>query len=118
MFGASAQAQARAQTAFIPQIKLDFSFRYPEGWTVQQGSRSIVATSADGTEKVTLSLSKVDPAVTHRATFLTSQASGELSNQAELDQFGLEGSTAIASGSGISKRLAGHRSSLSLSFHR
>ena len=37
---------------------------------------------------------------------MTSQASGELSNQAKLDQFGLEGSTAIASGSGISKRLA------------
>lgn len=103
VFGASAQAQAEPNRFY--HNKLDFSFRYPEGWTVQQGSRSIVATSADGTEKVTLSLSKVDPAVTP-SDFLTSQASGELSNQVELDQFGLEGSTAIASGSGISKRLA------------
>ena len=103
VFGASAQAQAEPNRFY--HNKLDFSFRYPEGWTVQQGSRSIVATSADGTEKVTLSLSKVDPAVTP-SDFLTSQASGELSNQAKLDQFGLEGSTAIASGSGISKRLA------------
>ena len=103
VFGASAQAQAEPNRFY--HNKLDFSFSYPEGWTVQQGSRSIVATSADGNEKVTLSLSKVDPAVAPN-DFLTTQATGELTNQAELDQFGLKGSTAIASGNGVSKRLA------------
>lgn len=103
VFGASAQAQSEPNRFY--HNKLDFSFQYPEGWTVQSGSSAIVATSKDGARKVSITLSKADPAVAP-ADFLSSKATGDLSEQRELEQFGLKGSTAIASASGVSKRLA------------
>ena len=103
VFGASAQAQAEPNRFY--HNKLDFSFKHPEGWTVQQGTSAIVARSADGTQSVSITLSKSDADVSP-ADFLTSKATGELSEQRPLEQFGLIGSTAIASAGGSSKRLA------------
>ncbi|MEK9542877.1 MAG: M48 family metalloprotease [Luminiphilus sp.] len=103
VFGASAQSQSEANRFY--HNKLDFTFRYPEGWTVVQGSRDVTAQSADGSASVTITLSRLDAGVT-AGDYLASTASGALSDQRELEQFGLSGSTAIASAGGNSKRLA------------
>ena len=103
VFGASAQSQSEANRFY--HNKLDFTFRYPEGWTVVQGSRDVTAQSADGSASVTVTLSRLDAGVT-AGDYLVSTASGALTDQRELEQFGLSGSTAIASAGGNSKRLA------------
>ena len=103
VFGASAQSQSEANRFY--HNKLDFTFRYPEGWTVVQGSRDVTAQSADGSASVTITLSRLDAGVT-AGDYLAGTASGALSDQRELEQFGLSGSTAIASAGGNSKRLA------------
>ena len=103
VFGASARSQSEANRFY--HNKLDFTFRYPEGWTVVQGSRDVTAQSADGSASVTITLSRLDAGVT-AGDYLASTASGALSDQRELEQFGLSGSTAIASAGGNSKRLA------------
>ena len=103
VFGASAQAQAEPNRFY--HNKLDFTFRYPEGWSVKQGSRDVTAMSADGSASVAITLSRLDAGVTP-TDYLAGTASGELSEQRELEQFGLAGSTALASANGSSKRLA------------
>ena len=103
VFGASAQAQAEPNRFY--HNKLDFTFRYPEGWSVKQGSRDVTAVSADGSASVAITLSRLDAGVTP-TDYLASTASGELSEQRELEQFGLTGSTALATANGSSKRLA------------
>ena len=103
VFGASAQAQAEPNRFY--HNKLDFTFRYPEGWSVKQGSRDVTAMSADGSASVAITLSRLDAGVTP-TDYLSGTASGELSEQRELEQFGLAGSTALATANGSSKRLA------------
>ena len=103
VFGASAQAQAEPNRFY--HNKLDFTFRYPEGWSVKQGSRDVTAVSADGSASVAITLSRLDAGVTP-TDYLAGTASGELSEQRELEQFGLAGSTALATANGSSKRLA------------
>ena len=103
VFGASQNAQSEPNRFY--HNKLDFSFSYPEGWSVSQGTRAIVATADDGRAKLTIQLAKLDPALTPEAD-LQQSASGELSDEQALAQFGLMGSSAIASAAGIDKRLA------------
>ncbi len=103
MFGASADSQSEPNRFY--HNKLDFSFKYPPGWTVAQQRSAIVANSADGTQRLTISLKSIDPAVAS-GSFLSAAATGELYEQRALEQFGLQGSTVIASAGGVSKRLA------------
>ncbi len=103
VFGASADSQSEENRFY--HNKLDFTFRHPEGWTVTQGAREIVAASPDGASKLTISLSKLD-AETTPGDFLGTKATGELNEQRELEQFGLKGSTALASAGGKQERLA------------
>ena len=103
VFGASAQAQAEPNRFY--HNKLDFSFMYPEGWRVTTGAQAITASSADGSSKVIITLSKAQTDETPSG-FLSRSATGTLSEQRELEQFGLSGSTALASAGGVTKRLA------------
>lgn len=103
VFGASADAQSEPNRFY--HNKLDFSFKHPPDWTVAQQRSAIVASSADGAQRLTISLKSIDPAVASDS-FLSTAATGELYEQRTLEQFGLQGSTAIASAGGISKRLA------------
>ena len=103
VFGASQNAQSEPNRFY--HNKLDFSFSYPEGWSVSQGTRAIVATADDGRAKLTIQLAKLDPALTPEAD-LKQSANGELSDIQALAQFGLIGSSAVASNAGIAKRLA------------
>jgi len=103
VFGASAQAQAEPNRFY--HNKLDFSFEHPEGWTVESGSKAIVARSPDNNRSVTITLSRAEKDVS-ATDFLVGNASGTLSEQRDIDQFGLKGSTAVASTDAASKRLA------------
>lgn len=85
--------------------KLGFSFEHPPGWDVTAGGQSIVANAADGSASMTLTLRRKDRASTPRQVLETA-ATGSLAGGAELDQAGLKGYTAVASGAGSSKRLA------------
>tara|TARA_R110001592_G_scaffold363398_2_gene688056 strand:+ start:124784 stop:126223 length:1440 start_codon:yes stop_codon:yes gene_type:complete len=85
--------------------KLGFSFEHPPGWDVKAGGQSIVATAADGSASMTLTLRRKDQASTPRQVLETA-ATGSLAGGTELDQAGLKGYTAVASGAGSSKRLA------------
>ena len=103
VFGASAQSQAESNRFY--HNKLDFTFRYPEGWSVAQGSRDVTVTSKDGSASMAITLSRLDPGVTP-VDYLASTASGALSGQRELEQFGLKGGTAQATAGESTKRLA------------
>ena len=103
VFGASAQSQAEPNRFY--HNKLDFTFRYPEGWSVAQGSRDVTVTSKDGSASMAITLSRLDAGVTP-VEFLTSTASGDLTDSRELEQFGLKGGTAMASVGESTKRLA------------
>ena len=103
VFGASADAQSEPNRFY--HNKLDFSIKTPDGWSVSQSSQAITATADDGTATLVITLSGLDSAVASDE-FLNSKAKGELSDNRRLEQFGLQGSTAIASASGSAKRLA------------
>jgi predicted Zn-dependent protease len=100
-WGASSQ---RAKNRYFHN-KLGFSFAHPEGWTVQTGSRAIIASAPDGNASMNLGIQKQDATRAPREV-LEAGASGELSNGKELDQAGLKGYTAVASSGGESRRLA------------
>jgi len=85
--------------------KLAFSFEHPEGWTVQSGSRAVVASAPDGSASVTITLRRRQKDDSPKSV-LEDDARGELNGGRKLEQAGLEGYTAVASSGGISKRLA------------
>ena len=72
---------------------------------MRQSSREIVATSADGSETLTIGLARINPDQDTEAS-LIANAQGEVTDFEILEQYGLTGSTAVASSGGQSVRLA------------
>lgn len=103
VYGASAAAQSEPDRFY--HNKLNFTFAHPPGWTVKQSSREIVATSADGSETLTIGLARIDPDQDTEAS-LIANAQGDVTDFEILEQYGLTGSTAVASSGGQSVRLA------------
>lgn len=103
VYGASAAAQSEPDRFY--HNKLNFTFAHPPGWTVRQSSREIVATSADGSETLTIGLARINPDQDTEAS-LIANAQGEVTDFETLEQYGLTGSTAVASSGGQSVRLA------------
>ena len=103
VYGASAAAQSEPDRFY--HNKLNFTFAHPPGWTVKQSSREIVATSADGSETLTIGLARINPDQDTEAS-LIANAQGEVTDFEILEQYGLTGSTAVASSGGQSVRLA------------
>ena len=103
VYGASAAAQSEPDRFY--HNKLNFTFAHSPGWTVRQSSREIVATSADGSETLTIGLARIDPDRDTEAS-LIANAQGDVTNFEILEQYGLAGSTAVASSGGQSVRLA------------
>jgi len=103
VYGASAAAQSEPDRFY--HNKLNFTFAHPPGWTVRQSSREIVATSADGSEMLTIGLARINPDQDTEAS-LIANAQGEVTDFELLEQYGLTGSTAVASSGGQSVRLA------------
>jgi len=103
VYGASAEAQSDPNRFY--HNKLNFTFAHPPGWTVRQSSREIVASSADGTQTLTIGLARIDPAQDTEAS-LVEGSQGDVSDLEALEQYGLNGTTAIASSGGQSARLA------------
>ncbi len=84
--------------------KLAFSFAHPPGWTVDSGSRAVVARAPDNSASVTITLRRKGADSPEKV--LRDSAVGDLSAGRELEQAGLKGYTALASSGGVSKRLA------------
>ncbi len=84
--------------------KLEFSFRHPEGWTVQTTAGAVIASAPDGSASLAVSIRRPDGSSPKKA--LEDNAKGTLSIGAELDQAGLKGYTAVASNGSESRRLA------------
>ena len=103
VYGASATAQGEPNRFY--HNKLNFTFAHPPGWTVSQSSRAIVATSADGSQTLTIGLARIDPDKDTEAGLLAN-AQGDVTDLEVLEQYGLKGSTAVASSGGQSVRLA------------
>ena len=103
VYGASAAAQSEPNRFY--HNKLNFTFAHPPGWTVRQSSREIVATSEDGSEMLTIGLARINPDQDTEAS-LIANAQGEVTDFVILEQYGLTGSTAVASSGGQSVRLA------------
>ena len=103
VYGASTAAQSEPDRFY--HNKLNFTFAHPPGWTVKQSSREIVAASADGSETLTIGLARIDPDQDTEAS-LIANAQGEVTDFEVLEQYGLSGSTAVASSGGQSVRLA------------
>ena len=103
VYGASAAAQSEPNRFY--HNKLNFTFAHPPGWTVRQSSREIVATSEDGSEMLTIGLARINPDQDTEAS-LIANAQGEVTDFEILEQYGLTGSTAVASSGGQSVRLA------------
>jgi len=103
VYGASAEAQSEPNRFY--HNKLNFTFAHPPGWTVRQSSREILATSADGSRTLTIGLAKIDPEQDTEASLIAG-AQGDVTAFERLEQFGLSGSTAIASSGARAVRLA------------
>jgi len=83
---------------------LAFSFSHPPGWTVETGSRAVIARAPDNSASVTITLRRKSAETPEKV--LRDSAVGELSAGKALEQAGLKGYTARASAGGVSKRLA------------
>ena len=103
VYGASAAAQSDPNRFY--HNKLNFTFAHPPGWTVQQGSREIVAASADGTQTLTIGLARIDASQDTEESLIAG-AQGEVSEVEALEQYGLNGATAVARSGSQSVRLA------------
>ena len=103
VWGASVQGQ-RAQDRYYHN-KLGFTFEKPEGWDVQAGPRAVVASAADDSASVTVTLRRHDAGSTPQQV-LEGSATGSLGEGEVLQQSGLDGYTAVASAGGTRKRLA------------
>ncbi len=103
VWGASVAGQRDENRYF--HNKLGFTFAHPPGWNVTAGAREIVASAPDGSASVRVTVRRRDPAASPQSV-LEAGASGSLSGEVALDQAGLSGYTAVASGDGSSRRLA------------
>ena len=103
VYGASAEAQSEPDRFY--HNKLNFTFAHPPGWTVRQSSREILATSADGSRTLTIGLAKIDPNQDAEANLLAG-TQGDVTDLEALEQFGLVGTTTIASSGEQAVRLA------------
>ncbi|MEE8496071.1 MAG: M48 family metalloprotease, partial [Xanthomonadales bacterium] len=103
VWGISSQGQ-RAENRYYHN-KLGFTIAHPEGWSFKASSKAIVASAADRSASLTITIRKRDINAEPRSV-LEKNSSGSLTAGAELDQAGLKGYTAIASTSAGSRRLA------------
>ncbi len=103
VYGTSAKAQSNPNRFY--HNKLNFTFAHPPGWTVIQSAQKIVVRSSSGEQKITISLTGINPQMDTEAS-LRSSAKGDISALERLEQFGLMGTTAIASKDNQSVRLA------------
>ena len=103
VWGASIQGQSDPDRYY--HNKLAFTFKHPPGWTVDAGSRAISTSAPDNSASVTITLKRRDGSATPQSV-LEGGAGGSLSQGRELEQYGLNGYTALASSGGTSKRLA------------
>ena len=103
VWGESVQS-TRAEDRYYHN-KLAFTFEQPPNWTVNAGSKAIVAAAPDNSAELTVTIKRQDRAATPRSV-LEANAGGALEQGSELDQAGLKGYTAILGSAANARRLA------------
>jgi predicted Zn-dependent protease len=103
VWGESVQSD-RAEDRYY-HSKLAFTFERPPGWTVNAGSKAIVASAPDGSTKLTITIRRRDQGASPRSV-LENSAGGTVSDGVKLDQAGLKGYTSTL-GSGAGARRLG-----------
>ena len=78
--------------------RLGFTFAYPEGWTVDRGSRAIVTSDAEGDAKLTLTIARRNPDQSSRQFLSETLEAPTLFQNEPLELEGMEGYTAVAAG--------------------
>ncbi len=76
--------------------RLQFTFAQPEGWSVNAGSRAIVASADDGSGKLSLTIKRKDDSVTPRSFLGDALNASQMQRGESLEQAGLTGYTAVA----------------------
>ncbi len=103
VWGASSQG-LRSEDRYYHN-KLGFTFARPEGWVVKSSSKAIIASTPSNGASLTVTIRKRDKAQTPQSV-LEKSAGGNLTNTEALEQSGLKGYTAVATGGGNSRRVA------------
>ncbi len=103
VWGESVQGE-REENRFY-HSRLAFTFEHPPGWQVETTKSEIIARAPDGAARVQIRLLPRS-ATSGPQEVLESRASGTLSAARALEQAGLKGYTAVASGGGSDRRIA------------
>jgi predicted Zn-dependent protease len=103
VWGESVQSE-RADNRYYHN-KLGFTFERPAGWTVNAGSKAIVASAPDDNAQLIITVRRRDKTVSPLA-LLQEVTGNALNAEAALEQFGLDGYTAVT-GSGTNARRLG-----------
>jgi predicted Zn-dependent protease len=116
-YGKSSAAAERDENRYYHN-KLGFTFEVPEGWTVERGSRAVVARADDGSGQLSLSLQRYDKTMAPSVFLADKFNAPQLMQSEPLVLEGLTGHTGVApGGSDGRRRLAmAHRGSLAYLF--
>ncbi|MEP5764012.1 MAG: M48 family metalloprotease [Halieaceae bacterium] len=117
-FGKTAQVTQREEDRYYHN-KLGFTFAYPEGWTVDRGSKAIVTHPDDDSARVTLTIQRMKKNQAAADYLRSKMGAPQLFQTAALSQAGLAGYTGVApGGDGKSRRRVAilHRGTLAYIF--
>ncbi|MDJ0878207.1 MAG: M48 family metalloprotease [Halieaceae bacterium] len=115
-YGQSSAAAEREEDRYYHN-KLGFTFKVPEGWSVQRGSRAITISADDGSGRLTLTLQRYNKG-TSPSIFLSEQVKApDLMQSEPLVLEGLTGHTGVAPDNSGNRRVAmAYRGSLAYLF--
>lgn len=94
-YGKTPTAAQRQENRYYHN-KLRFTFTYPEAWTVDPGSKAIIAKSEDGSSELKITIKKKDKTVNSRDFLGREKEAPKLFQSSEISQAGLTGHTGIA----------------------
>ncbi len=103
VWGESVQSD-RAENRYYHN-KLGFTFEHPRNWTMTAGAQAIVASAADSSADLTITIRRRGQKTSPRGV-LEESVSGTLSAGVKLDQAGLKGYTAIVGSGANAQRVA------------
>jgi predicted Zn-dependent protease len=94
-YGKSSTIAQRQDNRFYHN-KLGFTFAYPENWTVDRGSKAIVAKAEDDSASIAITIQRSDKTMPAREYLDNKLSAPKLLASAPLSQAGLQGHTGIS----------------------
>jgi predicted Zn-dependent protease len=94
-YGKSSKPPEREENRFYHN-KLNFTFAYPEGWTVDSGSSAIVSHTQDDSSQLILTIKRKDEKLSGRELIARELKAPKLFEPATLEQASLTGETGVA----------------------